>query len=151
MRLFDQQIYIHGHTLTLPHQVWHIMWCLGSTAFPFPLHTFLFPSFWYKCTLVSSLHPIRFYNFRLYQMFSDSRSLVFLFLSVTNVLNFVINPLYLHSWRHLLFGHFFNDTTTFSRVFMTYFDVVNIFLHQWQTLQALLLNSLVHSFFFKLY
>lgn len=54
-------------------------------------------------------------------------NLSFLFLSVISGLQLVVNPLFSHSWRHLLIIDL--DTLTSPTVFFTWFDVVKLCFH----------------------
>ncbi len=56
-----------------------------------------------------------------------SGNLAFLFLNVTSGFHLVVNPLYLHSRRHLLILDFDNDVPTSSRVFLISVDVMKGF------------------------
>ena len=54
------------------------------------------------------------------ETFSGKSNLTFLVPVVIGGLHIVVNPLYLHTWRHL-FVDFDNDTLTFSRIFLIWF------------------------------
>ncbi len=52
---------MHAHAITLLHQVSQIMF-FGSWAVPSLLHTFVFPSFWYRLILISAVQRMLFWK-----------------------------------------------------------------------------------------
>ena len=78
------------------HHVWHMMWFFGTSAVPFRLLTFLFPSFWYKFILVLSIQRVWFQNLGDFsQVFLAKSNLTFLFLNISSGLHLVLKPLYI--------------------------------------------------------
>lgn len=112
--------------LFLPNHVWLINCCASDHELFFSFSKlFLFPSFWYRFIWMSSF-ILDFYFLLL--LFLTTSNMGFLFLRVS-VYRVVVNCL--HSWRCLLNIDFDNNTPTFSRVSLTFLDVMKCFLfHQ---------------------
>ncbi|MEE6522381.1 hypothetical protein FKM82_020897 [Ascaphus truei] len=90
---------MHAHAITLPPPCFtDDVVCFGSLAIPSLLHTFFFPSFWYRLILVSSVQKMLFQNWAGFLRYCLAKSnLAYLFLRLMNGLHLVVNPLYLLS------------------------------------------------------
>ena len=119
----------HAHVITLPPPFFtDDVVSVGSWAVPSLIHTYFFPSFWYRLIWVSSVQRMLFQNRAgFFRCFLAKSNLAFLFLRLMNGLHLVVNPLYLFMWSLPFMVHLDNDMPTSWRLFFTWLDVVKGF------------------------
>ncbi len=146
---------MYAHAITLPPPCFtDDIVCFWSWAVPSLLHTFFFPSFWYRLILISAIQRM------LFQKCSGFLD-VFWQRLIRPCLHLVVNPLYLLWWSLLLIVDFDSDTSASWRVFFSWLDVMKGFFFTMERILrssttfvlrghpglCMLLSSIVCSFF----
>ncbi len=130
--------------------MFHWWCCFGSWAVPSLLHTFFYPSFWYRLILISAVQRMLFQNWSGFFRCFLAKSYLALFE-------------HLLWWSLLLIVDIDSDTSTSWRVFFSWLNVVKGFFFPMERIQRssitvvfrrrpglfMLLSSLVCSFFFS--